>query len=285
VLECNQQQFDQGLLQKWSAAQIDGDGLPSPVFLLGFLRSGTTLAEQVLDAHPQILATDESGVLNETNRQLEYITGIANNQASALRSLTIEQIGFLRQFYWQRMQAEYGPQVLTKLLVDKNALNTIDIGLIAVLFPSAKILFALRDPRDVCLSCFTQAFSPAPATINLLSWSGIARQYAAVMSYWLHLRPWIQPSVLELRYEETVLQFEPCFRQVLAFLGVNWCVEVTRFQERLKGRYISTPSFSAVSQPIYTSSLARWKNYQPYYEPVLPQIQKFIDMYGYSESC
>jgi hypothetical protein len=252
------------------------------VFLLGFLRSGTTLTEQVLDAHSHIIATDESSVIFETSLQLEYISGITNNQATALRSLTLEQIGHLRRFYWQRMQAEYGPQVMSKLLIDKNALNTIELGLIGVIFPNAKILFALRDPRDVCLSCYMQAFSPSPATINLLTWNGIARQYGAVMDYWLQLRPWLQPRVLQLRYEDTVLEFEQSFRDVFDFLGVPWSSEVTRFHERLKGHYISTPSFSAVSQPIYTSALQRWKNYQSHLNDVLPHLQKFIDEFGYS---
>lgn len=282
VLERNQQHFDQDLLRRWQAEQIDADGLPSPVFLMGFLRSGTTLTEQVLDAHPRIIATDESSILFETSQRLEQISGIVNDQASALRRLTLEQIGQLRQFYWQRMQTEYGPQVISKVLIDKNALNTIELGLIGVLFPNAKIIFALRDPRDVCLSCYMQAFSPSPATINLLSWNGIAKQYQAVMDYWLHLRPWLQAEVMQLRYEDTVLDFEASFRGVFDFLELPWSNEVSRFHERLKGRYISTPSFSAVSQPIYTTALQRWKNYPSHFDGVMPHLQKFIDEFGYA---
>ena len=172
---------------------------------------------------------------------------------------------------------------MLKQVVDKNALNTIDLGVISVVFPEAKIVFALRDPRDICISCFMQAFSPAPATVNLLSWEGISRQYSAVMGYWLTLRDNIQPTFLELRYEATVANFEATYRQVFDFLGVAWHPEVVQFHKRTKGRYISTPSFSAVSDPIYTSAVARWKHYKKQFSPIIKELEPFIKAFGYSD--
>ena len=191
------------------------------------------------------------------------------------------QIKQLRQFYWQRMREEYGEAVMHKQVVDKNALNTIDLGVISVIFPEAKIVFALRDPRDVSISCLMQAFTPSQATVNLLSLEGIAKQYAAVMDYWLTLRNLIQPSFLELRYEDTVTDFEASYRRVFEFLGVEWVAEVTQFHERAHGRYISTPSFAAVSQPLYSKAVARWKNYEQPLAPILPILDRFIFAFGY----
>lgn len=273
--------FDRRLLQRWSVESLVDDGLPAPAFLLGFLRSGTTLTEQVLDAHPKLIATDESSIVHELTMELQRISGISGNHAAALSGLSIEQVKQLRQFYWQRMRAEYGDEVMTKQVIDKNALNTIELGVISVVFPEAKILFALRDPRDVCLSCFMQAFSAAPATVNLYSWEGIARQYVAVMGFWRAIKDHIQPHYLELRYEDTVAQFEETYTQVFGFLGVEWHASVSQFHQRAKGRYISTPSFAAVSQPVYSTAVQRWRHYRQHFEPVQDKLQPFVEALGY----
>ncbi len=281
VLEQNTLGFTQDLLQRWTRAEIVVDNLPTPAFLMGFLRSGTTLTEQVLGAHPQIITTDESTIVHELVQELEALTGIKQNTAVAVKALTLADIQGLREFYWRRMQEEYGPEVMCKQLVDKNALNTMDLGVISVIFPEAKIIFAIRDPRDICLSCFMQAFSATPATVNLLSWSGIARQYAAVMGYWLAIRGLIQPTYLELRYEDTVTEFESTYRKVFEFLGLPWHVGVEQFHVRAKGKYISTPSFAQVSQPVYKKSVARWKHYESEFSTVIKDLQTYIKEFGY----
>lgn len=283
VLARNQAGFDQDLLKPWPAEALCKDGLPAPVFLLGFLRSGTTLAEQVLGAHPKVIASDESSIVHELTRELARLSGVADDVPSGLRKLDIEGARQLRRHYWQRVKEEYGEAALRKRYIDKNAMNTIELGLISALFPEAKILFALRDPRDVCLSCQMQAFSPAPATVNLLTWEGIARQYAAVMDYWLALRGSIAPAWLELRYEDTVQDFEASFRRVFAFLDLEWRPEVIAFHEKAQGRYISTPSFAAVNQPLYTTAVARWKRYAQHFDPILPQLERFIAAFGYAD--
>ncbi|MGY6276104.1 sulfotransferase [Methylomonas sp. MgM2] len=277
----NQEGFQRPLLQRWPKDTLIDDGLPKPAFLMGFLRSGTTLSEQVLGSHPRLLATDESSVIHEMSQELEKMTGIFGDSAKALSILTVPQIKQLRQFYWRRMREEYGDEVMRKQLVDKNALHTIDLGLISVVFPEAKILFALRDPRDVCLSCLMQPFSPAPATANLTSLPNIARQYGVVMDFWLAVGKHMQPDYLELRYEDTVNDFEATFKRVFAFLEVDWHPNALKFHQRAQNRYISTPSFSAVSQPLYNSSVRRWMNYRGYFEPVLAQLQPFAEAFGY----
>ena len=277
----NKRGFDQDLLGRWTAKELGVDGLPTPSFLLGFLRSGTTLTEQVLGAHPEVFASDESGIVFELSAELARLSGIPKDVPAGLRKVGLDGVRHLRRTYWERVREEYGEAVLRKVFIDKNAMNTMELGLISVVFPEAKILFALRDPRDICLSCHMQAFSPAPVTVNLLTWEGIARQYAAVMDYWLSLRGLIAPTYLELRYEDTVSAFEPTYRRVFEFLGLDWRPEVIAFHEKAVGRYISTPSFAAVSQPLYTSAVARWNHYARHFAPVLPLLEPFIDAFGY----
>lgn len=274
--------YDAGLLQRWQAEDF-ADNLPLPVFLMGFLRSGTTLLEQALSAHPGVLSSDENTLINELDAELARISGIQGDSAAALRAIGIEEARQLRRFYWQRAGEEYGGQALQKVFINKTALNSIEIGLIACLFPEAKIIFALRDPRDVCLSCAMQAFAPSPATVNLQSWHGIAKQYAAIMGLWLHFRGVIQPSYLELRYEDTVNDFEGSLNSVFALLGLDWNPQVTRFHEKSRGKYISTPSFNAVSRPLYRDSLARWRPYAAHFEGMAPLLRPFVETFGYED--
>lgn len=280
ILKHHRAGFDRALLHRWSL-QDYADDLPAPIFLMGFLRSGTTLTEQVLNAHPDVLASDENGLIHELTQIVKRTTGCGDDLPAGLRQIDLTQARQLRAHYWQRVQAEYGEEALRKRFVDKVALNSIDAGFISLLFPEAKILFALRDPRDVCLSCYLQTFKPVPVTINLSSWEGIARQYAAVMDLWLHLRPMIAPSYLEFRYEDAVTDFENTYRQVFALLGLEWTPEVAAFHEKAKGRYIATPSFAAVSQPLYTRSVGRWRHYAAYYPRVLPVLEPYLDAFGY----
>jgi tetratricopeptide (TPR) repeat protein len=275
--------LDRDLLQRWPAAELRLDGLPVPVFLTGFLRSGTTLTEQVLNAHPDLITTDESSVIHEMTLALKSLFPGEFNPAMALNRISLAQIRDLRIFYWRRMRQEYGDIVMHKQLVDKNALHTVDLGMISVIFPEAKILFAIRDPRDVCISCFMQTFSPSPATINLLTWDGVISQYQVVMDYWLYLKYLIQPKYLQLRYEDTVADFTGSYQAVFNFLGLQWADEVNQFYELAKGRYISTPSFASVSQPIYKTALARWRNYATHFKTAMPQLKRFLLEFGYPE--
>ncbi len=280
----NKAGFDKVLLTRWSVHELEGDALPVPSFLFGFLRSGTTLTEQILASHPQLFTSDENELIFELIQELAKITGVSNNIPRALNTCGVEEIRHLRRLYWQRVGEEYGSVALSKQFIDKVALNSIDAGFICTIFPEANILFALRDPRDVCLSCFMQPFTASPATVNLLSLQGVARQYAAVMDLWLHLRESIQPDYLELRYEDTISDFEVTYRRVFDLLGVDWRPEVAEFHQRAHGRYIATPSFAAVSQPLYSSAVARWHRYERHLEGIFPELKRFIDVYGYARS-
>ena len=283
TLSVNLAGFTPSLLRKWEG-YFSEDELDDPVFLMGFLRSGTTLTEKVLATHPMIVESDENEFIFEVSRELSRLTGIENNTPAALERIDIDQACFLRNFYWTRVMEEFGDQVTGKVFIDKLSLNSIDIGLIATLFPDSKIIFALRDPRDVLISCFQQPFNITPATVNLLSLDGICQQYTAVMDLWLSVRPNLAPKYIELKYEDSINFFSATFTKLFEFLNLEWRDDSMRFHEHVNGRYVSTPSFTSVSKPLYRSSLQRWKNYQPYMHESFYKLRKYLDIFNYSAS-
>ena len=150
--------FDSQFLQS-SANRVVDDGLPSPLFLMGFYRSGTTLAEQILAAHTQVLSSNEAHLITEVLNELLKMTKAPMPLPERIKSLGSDEIAHLRKHYWQIAKRTLGQHVMQKVLVDKTALNTLNIELINTIFPNSVIIFALRDPRDVCLSCFMQSFT------------------------------------------------------------------------------------------------------------------------------
>jgi tetratricopeptide (TPR) repeat protein len=281
----NKQGYPAALLTRWSAEDY-ADSLPPPIFLMGFLRSGTTLTEQILAAHPDVICSDENDLIYGLTQEIKQLTQCpADHIASGFQQLSLQQARDLRQLYWQRIRDEYKSFDPSKhSFVNKVALNSIEIGLIACLFPEARILFAIRDPRDVCLSCFQQNFRPSLHTVNLTEWQSVAQQYAAVMDLWLAIKPMMHPRFLELRYEDTVNDFRGSMGKVFDLLALPWSEEIIAFHEKAKNRYIATPSFADVSQPIYNRSVARWWNYQKHFETIQGILDPYILCFGYQDN-
>jgi hypothetical protein len=213
---------------------------------------------------------------------LTRLTEPGHDIGGKLERLGIEEMAHLRRYYWRRVEEEHGSEALSRTFVDKNALNGIDAGLINVVFPDAKIIFAVRDPRDVVLSCFMQSFGLSPVTVQLLSWEGTARFYAEVMAFWLAIRERLSIPYLELRYEDAVADFESQFRRLFDFLGLEWQPEVSRFHEKSRGKYISTPSFADVTKPLYPSAIGRWTNYRAHFAPLRDLLEPLVARLGYS---
>ena len=272
--------FDRGLLTRRSAAEFPEDQ-PAPVFLIGFMRSGTTLTQEVLASHPEVFVADETDLIVAIRDELERISGAQGTIPERLRRIDLPEIMHLRQFYWNRARTLHGEQRGQRLLVDKTTMNTIDLGLIHCVFPDAKVIFVMRDPRDVCLSCFMQTMIPNPSTVHLLSWRGTAEFYALIMDWWMTMKERITMDFIEFRYEDAIAQFEPTFRKVFEFLGLSWDPAVADFHKRAAKKYINSPSFSQVAQPLYSSSVARWRHYQREFEPIADVLQPFVMAFGY----
>jgi len=170
-------------IASWSDLVPD-DGLPTPYFLVGFPRSGTTLIERLLGSHPDIATTPELPIVNAMVKTLDDQTGVAGAYPAALDSLDEDTLRRLRQSYWDYLHDNHPDPVDGRQVIDKLPLNQVHLGLIFRAFPDARVLLALRDPRDVCISCFANNFSPNRATVQFLDLERTARTYAAVMALW-----------------------------------------------------------------------------------------------------
>ena len=278
-IELNKQIYDAEYLQKYG--QREHSQKPRLVFLIGFYRSGTTLMEQILGAHPQIETSDEAYIIPCVAREITRISKTKGTLQEKVKALTEEQIEGLRRFYWQTAETMMNTKLSNKVFVDKTTMNTLNLGLINTLFPEAIVLFAIRDPRDVVLSCFMQSFSLSPLTVHFLEWSKAIDFYCLVMDYWLHVRDDLAMSWVELRYEDVLNDIDGQFTPLFERLGLEWSLECEQFYKYAQTRAISTPSFDQVIKPIYHSSVQRWKNYEEYFKEHEECLSFYVKYFKY----
>lgn len=243
----------------------------SHVFLVGFPRSGTTLAENVLGSNARIETLEELGCM--TDAVDEFVR--PPDGLDRLASASDETLDRFREAYWRRV-AETGLDLTRPVLIDKMPLYSIALCAIAKLFPDAKILFALRDPRDVVLSCFRRRIG----MYELSTLDGAARYYDGVMNLAEVYRRKIDLPIYDLRYETVVSDFENEIQRVCDFIGVEWDEGMRDFTRRAAVRPINTPSASQVARGLY-SGADQWRAYEKGLAPVLPILDRWIKRYGY----
>lgn len=275
-----QESFNAERLAGWRGREVE-DALPDPVFLLGHPRSGTTLTEQVLSAHSEVVVSDEQPIMDHIVLAIGKKIGDLGNMPEYLDTVTPEELRSLRTGYWDQAEMLLESGVGGKILVDKFPLNLKYLGLIQRVFPKARILVALRDPRDVCLSCFMQHFQPNKAMVHFFDIEQAARHYAAIMGLWLHYREILDLRWIETRYEDLVVDFEPTARRLISFLDLDWDDGVLTYFE--KKRHISTPSYQDVASPIFSRAMGRWRKYRTELQPALSHLAPFVREFGYEE--
>ena len=148
-------------------------------------------------------------------------------------------------------------------------------------FPENKFVAALRDPSDVCLSCFMQPVNILPDTAAWLSLEDTIHHYTLIMGLWAAWKPCLGDLALEVRYEDLVENLEPSARRVLNFLGLAWDDRVMRFNEHASNKIVRSPTFAEVTKPLYRGSVGRWKKYQKYFEPHLAKLAPLLRTFGY----
>ena len=246
--------------------------LPPLVFLGGHPRSGTTLLEQVLDAHPTVAALDEPVAFLEV-LQPEF------HKSNALSSA---RVNVLRRNYLRALWQDLGGEAPGKTLVDKNPSPTARLPLWLRVFPELRVLIALRDPRDVVLSCFFQNIPLNSANANFLSLERLAKHYADLIGVWLIVREWQGFAWLETRYEDLVQDLPAEGRRVTEFLALTWHEEQARFYEKSATKQLYSPTYQDVTRPVYRRSLARWHAYEEHLAPILPKLEPFCRTFGYN---
>lgn len=246
------------------------------VFLVGSPRSGTTLLENVLISHPRIVSLEERPLLKDALD--EFMSSDWGLQR--LTAPTRRDISKYRRLYWDRVRRDHvEPQ--DKVFIDKNPLNVLNLAAVAKLFPRAKVLFALRDPRDVVLSCFRYTFLMNRSMFEYLTLEGTARFYDTLMRIGVAYREKVNLDWHELRNEDLITDFEGETRKICDFIGVDWSAEILKFAEHAKSRYIATPSATQVMRGISREGMGQWRNYAKELEPVLPFLKPWVERFGY----
>ncbi len=160
-------------------------------------------------------------------------------------------------------------------------LNTLKIPIIARLFPRATILFAVRDPRDVVLSCFRRTFATHEATYELLTLERAARFYDTVMRVGELCRVKLAPRIHRLRLEDLVEDFDAQVRGLCEASGLPWADTMRDFAERAKTGAVSTPSASQIARGLNDRGIGQWRRYRTQMAPVLPLLQPWAERFGY----
>jgi tetratricopeptide (TPR) repeat protein len=254
-------------------------------FLGGYPRSGTTLLEQVLDSHPDLVSAEETTLFND-----EVYTPLTNTfppttpMLKLLESAPSSLLNQLRENYFNQNERHINNPIGTRLLIDKNPSINVLIPAFIRVFPEIKLLIALRDPRDVCLSCFMQAHLPlSKGSVAYLTLEGTIEGYARVMGLWRTLAPMLTGHYLEVRYEEMVEDLESVSRRTLDFLNVPWSGRVLKFDEHARSKRVRSPSYADVAKPISKRAIGRWQKYQKYFEPHLDKLAPFLKAFGYDD--
>ncbi|HTQ13117.1 MAG TPA: sulfotransferase [Rhizomicrobium sp.] len=267
---------DEGL---WRARKGEPPRNPrTHAFLVGFPRSGTTLLEQVLASHPGVEAMEERDALSEA--VTEFIAPM--DGLDRLARITADDIGRLRKAYW-RVAGEFGHAGDRDVFLDKMPLNSVLLPLVARLFPEAKIVFALRDPRDVLLSCFRRRFGMTAQMFELTSLEGAAAYYDAVMGLAQIYRDKLGLDLSETRHEDLLQDFEAETRRLCAFLGLDWRLEMRNFAIRAQTSTIDTPSGAQVARGLTREGAGQWRRYAAELAPVLPTLAPWVKRFGYPE--
>jgi tetratricopeptide (TPR) repeat protein len=271
------------MIRRWPREAVAQPMRYKLALLGGHPRSGTTLIEQILGAHPAVRAFDESeAFVGEVGDKLAPPPPAAPLTAHALDALPAARRNELRRRYFQSLFREVEGEPAAEVLLDKNPAPTGSLHLWLRVFPESKVLIALRDPRDVIISCFFQNLALTPLNANFLSLERAVKHYADLMDTWLRLRELGGFEWLETRYEEVVSHLEEDGRRVTEFLGLSWHADQAACHEAARRKLVFSPTYSEVAQPVHDRAVGRWRNYAAALEPFLPRLAPYIQAFGYA---
>ncbi len=264
--------------QRWREADTNPSDRRLAV-IAGHPRSGTTLLEQLLDAHSGIVSAEETDFFFEMFSRLAH--GGPQEVIPMLDALPNAAMREARQDYFRRLDSFIGVPTQSLLVIDKNPSLTALLPNVLRVLPETKLIVALRDPRDVCLSCFMQFLHLTPVTCMYLSLDTLVEEYTTVMGYWKAIRLLLPRPALEVRYEDVVNDVRGEAERTLRFLDLAWEPAVLDFAERSSTKLVRSPTYAEVARPISRGAIGRWRHYRDYLEPYLEKLAPLVEAFGY----
>jgi tetratricopeptide (TPR) repeat protein len=249
--------------------------------ICGHPRSGTTLLEQLLDSHSGVVSAEETAIFYEMYLSFRRSVSESDGMLETLEAITPAKLKQSREWYFRCMQAFVGSPISGRLLIDKNPSMTGLLPPLARVFPWARLVVALRDPRDVVLSCFMQPLPLNPTSAFYLSLEETATEYESLMGFYHAMAARLPNRRLEVRYEDVVKDVEAASRSVLSFLDLEWDAAVLKFDEHARKKLVRSPTYADVARPISSGAIGRWRNYQKFMEPCLEKLQPLVTAFGY----
>ena len=260
------------------APATSGGGERAHIFLVGFPRSGTTLAETALTNHPDVVSLEERFTL-ETGA-MRFL--VDRRGVRALETASDFVLAPSREDYWARVR-QYGVDPTDKIFIDKNPFNTLKLPLIYKLFPNAKVIFCLRDPRDVVLSCFRRRFNINGSTFEFLDLQSAAENYDATMRLADILREKQDLPEHALVYERMVEDFSGTLRKACEFIGADWRDDLLDVAARGRRGDVASASSAQIARGLFTDGVGQWRRYRDQMKPVAGLLAPWVRRYGYPE--
>ncbi|WP_322014616.1 tetratricopeptide repeat-containing sulfotransferase family protein [Paraburkholderia sp. J12] len=246
-----------------------GDPSCSPVFIVGMPRSGSTLVEQILASHPSVFGIGERPEFERVLKALRASSAGANLSGEididALRATVETPLASIGREYLHRIHEAISRDKHYQIVADKYLFNFIYVGMIHLALPNARFIHIRRDPVETCLSIYSKLFGNVPFAYDLGELGRYYRAYEDLMAHWRSILP--QGTMIEVQYEELVDDIEHHTRRMLAHCGLAWDERCTRFYQTR--RQVLTMSARQVREPLFKSSLRRWRPAQAFLQPLL----------------
>lgn len=268
--------FDRiGYINSLPVFELEADPNTNAFMMLGFPRSGTTLLEKALSAHPDIETFEEIGALSAMTM---LVTPVRAGHAQ----WTVKPALAARKRYYDELE-HYRQKPGARVLIDKLPIMSASAPFLKGIFPEKKYIFSIRDPRDVVLSCFKQAFKPNAAMDNFTSFAEACRAYDFVMTQWFRAHQYPDSHVCYVRYEDVVTDFQSTLTRVLQFTGLDWVEEVNSFAEKTQHERVKTPSYQKVRSGLSIGVQSSWQKYEFLFsgKDAAP-LRKWIEFWGYA---
>lgn len=241
-----------------------------PVIIVGMPRSGTTLTEQIISSHPEVIGAGEVIFWGRAPTAMPLRLGTETPFPECIREMDSKQAKDIAAMYESTLHKIAGSTTNPRHITDKMPHNFLYVGLIAMLFPNVKIIHTKRDPIDTCLSIFFQNFTDAhPYAFDLSNLGFHYKQYKRIMQHWHKVLP---GRIMDINYEDTIADPEYWSRELISHIGLEWndaCLAPHKLE-----RAVKTASHWQVRQPIYKTSVQRWKNYEQFLGPLIDALKE-----------